>query len=362
MAVFGSVPTLLEAEQLELSAALFKGVFNKPALTQFHDIRTGIKGQTRIPILAAYNGLLGSIKTACDITPATGNMPITEKTWTPKFISDRVTQCYEPLMGSYIQWLMANGLGKENINNAAYWANFIVSMLQDAMMESLYLKAWLGDTALVAVTGNSVASGDVKYFTPIDGFWKQLIAIVTADTTKRVTITKNTAATNALQKFDSTDTTNQVVTGYFDSAFFRDADFRLRSLPVSELVIISTASISDQYIRERKAFTNIDLSYSRIENGMNVVQWNGIDVVEFNFLDRMLATYFQVTASSNTSTVNPHRFVLTTKKNLMIATEQESNFSELTTNYDTYHKLWYADFAHMLDAKVGLDNMVVVGY
>lgn len=364
MSIYGSVPSLLPADVQDLSTAVYKGVFGKPSLEQFHGVRTGIKGATRIPIMGGFSGLLGSIKADCDTTADVGSISTTAKQWSPKYISGRVTMCYEDLMGTYAQWLMANGLAKENLQNTGAFAQYATEMIGDALNEAVLRLAWLGDTGLSAGDTNGIDSGNVKYFTPIDGFWKQLVAIATSDTSKRIIITKNTGDTIANQAFTGTDTTNQVVTGYFTSAH-RNADLRLKSKNASEKIIIATDSMCEQYRAERKLASGIDAAYNRVENGIDTLMCDGVEVVPFSLLDRYLKAYFQVTASSKTTVINPHRFVLTTRAalaNLLIATEQTANLQELKVEYNSYHKTWFADYGFMLDAKVANDDAVMVGY
>ena len=344
-----------------MSEALLKGVFGKPSLSQIYGVRTGIKGQTRLAIMGNFNGLSGKVKADCAITTPSGTITASEKTWSPKFISDRFEMCYEDLMGTWMQWILANGLAKEDIGNSASLATFTTEMIQDAMVEAIHRLVVFGDTAAVAGTGNSISSGDLAYFTPIDGWWKQGLAIVAGDATKRITVARNAEITYADQKFDATDTTNQVVTGYLESAY-NTADFRLRGMNKSDLVYICTASLVDQYKAERKKASGIDLAYNRVEDGFDTVMCGGIEVVEYNFLDRMIKTYFD---DGGDAWFNPHRGILTTRANaanILVGTEQESNLSELSVDYDKYNKKWFADYGFMLDCKVGIDERVMMIY
>lgn len=359
--VLNSLPSLSKEETLVLSEMLQKGVFEKPALSQIYGVRTGIKADKRLPILGTYSGLTGYVKTGCSTTAAGGSISVTDKTWTPKYISDRYTMCFDDIMGGFLQYIMANGLSKEDPSTMnAEFMNYVATMLQDNILEGIHLKAVFGDTALVAGTNNSVPSGSAKYFTPFNGWWKQGLAIVAGDATKHVAVDRNAETTYADQKFDATDTTNQVVTGILESAY-NNADFRLRGLPKSDLVYICSASLVDQYKKERKLASGIDLAYTRVEQGFDTVQCGGIDVVEYNFLDRMIAAYFD----TGTAWINPHRGILTTRANaanILIGTEEESNLSELMIDYDKYQKLWFADYGFMLDCKVGINERVMMIY
>lgn len=361
MGIYGSVPSLLPADVASIKEGVFKGVYNKPALSQFHGVRTGIKGQTRIPIMGLFDGLLGSIKSDCDVTADSGTISVSEKTWTPKYVSGRIEMCYEDLMGTFWQWMSANGLSKENFGNTEFGL-YAQEILKDALYEMVLRLGWFGDTALVAGTNNSISAGNAKYFTPINGLWKQLVAIAVADTTKRVTIARNTQVTDVLQRFTSAETTAGIVTGYFTDAH-RYADQRLKDRKPSEKIIVCTDSIAEQYKAERKVASGIDLAYNRVENGIDTLNFDGIEVVPFAFLDRMIKAYYR--DATNAYSINPHRFILTTKgamANLLIGTEETSNLSELEADYSKRDKVWYADYGTMIDAKVANDDAVMVGY
>ena len=59
----------------------------------------------------------------------------------------------------------------------------------------------------------------------------------------------------------------------------------------------------------------------RVENGLRFVTINGIDVVAFNFQDRIIKSYL----NDGTAAVIPHRAILTTRKNLVIGCETVEN-------------------------------------
>lgn len=362
MGIYGSVPTLLPADVAALNTAIFKGVFNMPAISQFHRVENGIKANTRVPVLAEFNGLLGSIQDECDVAVDAGSIPISAKNWDPKYLSGRVTMCYTDLMGSFWQWLAGGGLSKENLQNTTAFATFAAEMLASALLKSIYRVAWFSDTAAVAGTGNSISAGNLKYFTAINGFWKQAVTILTANPTRRQTITKNSGATDVLQAFDATDTTNQVVTGYLTEAH-NNADFNFRALNNSDKIFICTDSIVTQLKREYKKASGIDMAYNRVEDGIDTVTCDGIEVVPFAFLDVIIKGYFR--NGANTASVLPHRFILTTKgalANLMIGTINQSDFSNLEQDYDKKAKEWYVDYGYDIDALIGVDDFISGGY
>lgn len=359
--IISSAPVLVKEQIKSISEAAFLKAFVNPDLNQFHSFQTGIKGQREIIILNEYfTGLSGQIKTDCDTTADSLTVASSTKTWDPKYISGRITECFDKLMGKFLQWGLKNGLKKEDLTDTDF-ANFIEGLMPNLLTETVMRLAYFGDTALVADTSNSVVAGNVKYFTPIDGFWKQILAIVAGDATKRVTLAKNAEATFVLQAFNSTDLTNKVVTSAFDSAWY-GADMRLRGLPKSELAFICTQTMVDQYEKERKSVTGIDLPYERVENGIDVLKYNGIDVIPFQFLDRMINAYFQNDTTTATAWVNPHRGFLVPKWLLTIGTEDVANLMEFDVFYDKRAKEYIIDYGFNIDAKIVLNPMIMSIY
>lgn len=352
-----SPPVLVKEQIKSINEAVKLAAFENPMMKQFHEIQSGIKGQREIIILNNYiSGLSGSNKTACDTTVDTVTVANSTKLWDPKYIGGRLSECFDNYMGKFIQWGLKNGLKKEDLTNTD-WANFIESLIPLFLQEITLRHAWFGDTAIVSGTGNNISAGNLKYFNVISGFWAQVLAIVAGDATKRVTIAKNAGASFALQIFDATDTTNQVVTNYFESMWY-GADMRLRGLPKSDLIFVATQSVVDQYERERKKATGFELPYKRIENGIDALAFNGIDVVPFQFLDRMINAYFQ----NGTKWFSPHRALLVPKTLLNIGTEEEANLSEFDPFYDKVSKSYFLDYGFMLDAKIVLDPLVMSAY
>jgi hypothetical protein len=217
--------------------------------------------------------------------------------------------------------------------------------------------AWLGNVSAETATNGGYLNNtvDPEYFTPLNGFWAQALSIVAADSTKRITIAKNAGTTFVNQAFTSADIDNKVITNTFESMIY-GADLRLRG--AKDKVIIATQSVVDQYARERKAVTNIDLAYERTESGIDTFKIDGIDVIPFQFLDRHIKLY----ENNGTKYNQPHRAIFTTKSNLQIGTEEASTFSELMPFYDKKSKQYIVDYAFNIDAKIAEDYMVMAAY
>lgn len=368
MALFDSSDLTLNREDIKkLSEAIMKAYYEKPGISEFHTLVSGIVHDKQIVILGLFEGLAGLAKTTCGGTPNPGTIGASEKTWTPKLIGDRFEDCFDNVLDTFFKWGLKSGYNKPDLT-ATEFALFIEERIADSIVESVYRHAWFGDTA--AANYNSSPAGiitngtSLAYFNVIDGMWKQIYAIVAADSDRKTgdissgvgITTRNGQSTFALQKFTATDTTNQVVTHTLEN-MITDADERLVA-GTDVPIFIVTKSVADQYKRERKAFANIDMAYERIESGILKLVCDGFDLYVFSFWDRMIKAY----ESNGTKYHLPHRIVFTTKSNLQIGTEQEKNLGEFDAFYDKYTEKYVIKFAYNLDAKVIQDDQIQVAY
>lgn len=367
MATITSPPTLKEQGIKSLSEVLMQETYMNPAFESIYNVKTGIKGQTQIGIMSKIvSGLSGYNRTSCDVTVDDATYTGSSKTWVPKFISSRRTQCWDTFSSTFFQWGMKNGIAREDLTGTD-WATFMAEVLPNEIQEMILRSIWFHDSAIVAGTNNHISAGNLKYFSTLDGYWKQLYAIV-AGSAARLTVnttvqTRNAAASFAAQAFTSADVTNRVVTALLDSMWY-GADLTLRATDKSKLAFYVTQSIADQYEKELKSVATIPLSYTRIETGVDVLMSNGIKVIPMNFWDRMITSYF-AKANTNIASYIPHRALLTvggSDGNLMIGTEDTTSLTSFDMFYDKATKSNIIDYGSFFDAKVGLDLMVQLGY
>ena len=359
MSVIDPTDVDFDGEQVKaLSEAIMTAVYSKPELKEFHTLVPGIKAKKQIIILGAL-GLVGKVTNGqCAPTTNPGTIEMSQKLWDPAYIEDRFVQCWKDLRESFWIWSLKTGVDKADLTGTDF-ANFLEERLADAMREAVLRLAWFGDTA--AANYNDSPAGfitngiDTDYFTPFNGLWKQIFAIATANTDQYKAITKNSAATYLLQRFDDTDTTNQVVTNLMQS-MLDDADTRLSE--ATDNIFYVTKSVADQYKRERKRATGIDLAYSRVEQGILSLEIDGVKIYAMTFWDRNIKDY----ENNGTKWHLPHRIVLAPKSNVQVGTEEESNLTELKPFYFEKDKEYYVDFGFNLDAKFVEDYKGMFAY
>lgn len=349
-----------------ISECIIEEVFAKPAITEFLTPYTGIKAKKQIAFLGRLDGLVGQKHDASACAPVenTAGINNTEKFWTPAYIDDRFSECSDNLLETFFVYSLKNGVQKQDLTSTDF-ADFFVERYRDEITEMFFRLVWFGDTAADDTDGGGifVTAGFVaKRWNAFDGIWKQLFAVVAADANRKTAglATKNAELTFALQAFDSTDTTNRVVTTMLQNLIF-NADYRLRDK--ADKIIIVTQSVADQYVRELEAGAGngIAQSFEMIQDGVSMMKRMGVTIYAFSFWDRMIQGYMR-TIATELNYYLPHRALLTTKSNIGFGTEEEGNLSDVDIFYDKKDKKTYFDFGANLDAKVLQDYMIQVAY
>lgn len=344
-------------EVMALSEAVFEATFINPVNTDFHTIVPGIVAKQQVAFLGLLT-LVGKAGAGCDPTDDTPTAPMTEKFWDPMAISLRISECYTDYNASFFIWSQNKGIKRADITNTDVF-NFIEERTNTALDDAKMRIAWFGDTDAANYSDSPagiVTDGiDVTFFNAIDGFWKQLYAIAAADVDRKtVTITKNAAATYALQKFDSTDTTNQLVTGYMET-MRTDADERLSDR--DDTIFIVTKTVYDQYLREIKE-GGTEAAWHTRQDGKKELMLDGIPVRKYSFWDRQIKAYF----NNGTKYYQPHRIIYTVRTNNQIGVEGESLMNEMDVHYDRTTKKSILDSEWLMDAMISEDYMLQLGY
>jgi hypothetical protein len=367
MAILNPANLTFNGEEIKaLSEGIMEDVFAKPAMTEFLTAYTGIKAKKQIAFLGRLNGLVGQKHDTSSCAPIENPAGITntEKFWTPAYIDDRFSECWDDLLETFFVYGLRNGIEKGDLT-ATDFATFFIDRYQDAIAEMFFRFVWFGDTAADDTAGGGVfvtAGFVAKRWDAFDGIWKQLFAIATA-TPARLTAglaTKNAQLSFALQEFNASDTTNRVVTNTLQNMIF-GADYRLRDK--SDKILLVTQSVADQYVRELEAAAGngIPQAFEYIQEGVSMMKRMGVTIYAFSFWDRTIRAY-QRTISTELNYYLPHRAILTTKDNLAFGTEEESNLSDVDVFFDKKDKKTYFDFGANLDAKVLQDYLVQVAY
>lgn len=342
----------------DLNEAIFEQVFVDRPVTDFHTIFTDVKAKQQIAYLGLL-GLVGKSGAGCDPSADSGSITMTEKFWDPKDIAVRFEECWKDLKEVFFVWGKNAGIKATDLTSTDY-LNFVEFRLADAVEKAKLRITWFGDTDAAnyddSPAGIIKNGTDLAYFNAIDGLWKQIYAIVATTAARKTAISPNAGGnTYANQIFNATDLTNKIAHTTFQ-AMIDNADERLRD--VENKIILCTWSMYNQYKKELKAYSAVESSYRLVQDGSRVLQYDGIDVIPFNFWDRTIKAYLD----NGTKYYQPHRALMTTKENLGIATESATAFGEIAVFYDPKSRKNITESLWKMDAKIVEDYMIQVAY
>jgi hypothetical protein len=350
-----STLTLNTAEAQSLAEVIQEQVYSKPELTRVHGVQTGVEMDKFIPILGKYT-MVGKIDPgSCGVNAEAGTIPTSEKTWTPKLISGRITHCQADIDKLLKFWKMSRIAAKtwEEVDNEMM--AFITDRVQDVLLESILRISEFGDTAAeVIASGGHLTAGTTKtYFNMLDGMWKQIAtdqALGAAAKSKYYTIPENAEATSEAQLTLAEDSALKVFRSLYENA---DSRIFEGNNPVFQV----TKSLFDnwQTFMENKSMV---FTLDRTEKGASQWQYRGIPIVVRADWDRMIRAYF----STGTAYYLPHRAILTDINNIPVGTSDSESLTSLDSFYDKVTKLHYIDFAYKIDQKNLQEALMAVAF
>ncbi len=329
--------------------------FGDPTLNELHDIEQGIKYNQQI-VFAGRMGLMGKTVTGC--TPnAVAGVALTEKTWTPVDMDFRLEHCSADVNAQDKLIRQMSKMNPDFYNviegSNSVVGNFLVAKVVEGFNENLLRQAWFEDTAAALTSGGGVfkVGTDLGFFNSYNGFFKQIFTEIPSTDAKYVAITKNAAASYALQTLASGDAIATL------RAMYLKADSRLLDSGNAQFYV--TRTIFDGYLNDLESIQNTGGGNTVInENGQISLTYRGIPVVKMDVWDRVIAAY----QDNGTKWNLPHRAVLSTPMNLKIGTLATDDFGALDAFYDQYHKVNVIDGVYTMDAKLLEKYLTVAAY
>tara|TARA_R110002167_G_scaffold81296_2_gene222680 strand:+ start:13022 stop:14083 length:1062 start_codon:yes stop_codon:yes gene_type:complete len=346
-----SALTLAAEEATEVSQLILEREFVNGALSQNHDIHTGILYKTQIPFAGK---LSDAVKKSTGCTPnAGGAVALSQKYWDPEIFDVRFTHCAADLSKLFKLFQKESRINPDYFNkDGSQEMAMIYSLVAQMLRETLPVKVWFSDTAADDVDGSGVfTSGtDLDLYNVFDGLFKQLFASITDGSTYHVDIAKNAGANYAAQALAADDAYNTLL------AMRNKADERLLEDPAAKFYI--TRSLADNY-RDTLRTKTLTAGFIEItENGKSQLMFDGIPVEVMYVWDRTI----KALQDNETKWNIPHRALLTTPDNIPVGTVAESDFETLDSFYDKTLKSNITDVAFSLDAKFLETYMAVFAY
>lgn len=333
----------------EAMAGIIEPAFYTPELTEFHTIMQDIVAKQQI----AFLGRLSKVTQAdagCGTGMLSKEIAITEKYWDPTAVKIWLSQCASDLEQTFYVWGLSKGIAKYDLTKGDF-IDFAMEVMTSAVKEDALRLAWFGDKAADTIANGSFLgnAGDVPFYSPIDGFWKQIFDAVTATTMKKIAVSVNanaTYATQALGATDAYDTFRKMLEG---------ADSRLKSEP--NKMFLCTTSMFDNWLTYKET-KNIDLSFVRQEKGFKTDIYRGVPIIAVDAWDRAIDSDM----NNGTKWILPHRAVLTTKENLMVGLDAASAVTDFKVFLDDVTEITHMKGGYKLDVKVMHDFMAIAAY
>lgn len=345
--------TLNTNEAQSLSECIQEQVYQKPELTQVHEVLTGVEQDRYIPILGKY-GIVGKVDPgACNNNNVTGTIPTSQKTWTPKLISFKLAHCQADLPDLLKFWKKSRIAAKtwEEVDNEMM--AFINDRVSDSVLESIFRIAEFGDTAaeVVGSGGYLTAGTDKTYFNMLSGLWKQIFTDQAGSALAyRYTIDENAAATKELQLTLAADTALKALRAMYNKIDTRAFE---GNTPVFQI----TKSLFDNwqdFLEDKSMVFMLD----RTEQGATRWSYRGVPIVVRKDWDRTIKAYHDL----GTTYYLPHRAILTDIANIPIGTSDSESLTTLNSWYSLDDEKHYIKVAYKLDMKILQEALMAVAY
>lgn len=329
-----------------------KKAFMLPEVQQLHTIYPGIVAKTQIGI-AGRMPMTGKAKSGCSFTADNAEVPFIEKEWDPKKFEIAMAQCVDNMDNTFWNFHLAAGKDNPDLTAADSFQAWFAGQFDEASLASVLRHVWFGDTAAANYSDSpaGVITDGVSeaYVNVINGFWKQLFAIGTADSDRVYTISENSGVSYAAQALaaDKAKTVFQNLRQGADDRLYDDDD----------AVILCTKSLALNYANTL-AGTAVESSFKRIEGGYSGLSYDGVPVIAVSFWDR------EIKALHDNGTVyyRPHRAVYCNKANLGISLDGEDAFASYNEWFSEDNGEYRVRALWKMDAKVFDDEAVQLAY
>jgi hypothetical protein len=341
-------------EVRDFAEAVIESLYDYPLLNTYMTVVGGVKAKQQIALIGHLHKIT-RLDPGCGQGQYTPNIPMSEKYWNPVDLKIWLNMCWKDFLATFMVYYENVKTEKADLTTTQIFSEWLVKDVDNAANEDIVRIAWFADTAVG--TGDLSSTAAVADYNQINGLWKQIFAIAALHTNQRVVIAENAGTDKAGQQFNNDDTIAKTATGYFQSLIF-NADTRLRSR--ADGIILSTRSLTDQYIRERMSFANIDMSYTRTETGILTLQIMGVPVYVVDQWDRVI----QADLVNTTTYHIPHRAVYTVKSNLQVGIDGPAgnDFTDWAVFFDQMTETSNIKGLYKMDAKVIEDYLVQVAY
>ena len=337
----------------EVNKLIFKDVLAADRIGSLLNVFRNVYNGDKVGLVGEF-GLLGLAGSGCSPTYGNDQIATTEKEWAIAAWEIAEKICYADLENTLVKYTLENGTNIADLTDNDYLEEVVVPRLELAMMKMYIRLAFFGDTNAAAVASGGVITNaaDVPYFTLTNGIWQQLFTLATADPTKVVTITANSAVSKAAQ---IAGLPSEVIADL--DALIAAAPPKLRQLSDQVIYITQTiATALEQALLANR--TGSELNWTETFAGIREGYYRGIKLRVVPMFDEIIQSY-----EGDGTTYNlPHRAIYTTERNLALGVNGRDEFAELDIFFDRTTRLNHIYATDKLGALVLDDDLVVVAF
>ena len=337
-------------EARDIGEAVIESIFENPAVADLMTVYDGIVTKKQIPFLGTLSKITKK-DAGCGSGVSANNIPMTEKFWEPENLKIWLQLCAEDLLNSF--WVYAQKLGMDRSDvTGTTIASFVVERMTAAAQEDLLRIIWFNDKAADNVSGGGVITNGVSLtdYDIIDGLWKQIFDVVTANAARKTAISENAGVSKVAQL--------NLAAGKAFTTFQKmmaAADSRLKSAP--DKILLCTTTLLENYAVYLET-QGTDASFIRIENGYSTLRFRNVTIYGIDFWDRTIQADFD----NGTTYDLPHRALLTTKMNLAVGSDKLADAESFKVYYSEDTELNNFKGKYRVDAKLLQDYLIQAAY
>lgn len=331
-----------------LSEMVFDETLRNSDINAIHTIYPNIVTKKEIGFIGS-GGLVGVANQGCNPTAQPWQINTRKATFDPKAWEVLIHECWTDLQDTAVVYSLRTGTDISDFTNTDYM-NILLEVLGNSMRQFWWRLYWFNDIDAKNVTDSGLITDgvDTKFFNIINGFWKQIILQVTANTKQRVTITENAGATYKDQYVEPA-----AAKEYFKELRF-SAPLILRQQ--TDGFIISSQMLYDAYKMSFQDTCCLESARVALLNGMETLSIDGVPIIPITEFDTIIQSY----ENTGTKWNNPNRAVYTTKAVLAAGIDNPNAFDDLKVWYDLNTRLVKIEGMGQSDAVLANPDMLQV--
>ena len=335
----------------DLNELMYLATIKGSDFGMFHDVHTGIVSGEEIGWLGEM-GMIGKVSRGCSPANDTVSVNTVKKIWSPKEFDVRMPQCYTDLAATMGVYARRNGTDVADLTGTDYMR--VIEMLAGEAFRKFMWRLWLADTtaAYVADAGTITAAFDLNFLKIVDGYWKQIAAIVAAAPSQQTTLAANGEATKALQF--SALTPQLAYEALLNASYAATTELKQQPNKIG----IITRYFAEQAMKHFQSLHYNESEYRNVVDGIQTLRVNGIDyAISDDWTQQILAVH-----DLSTTYFKPHRAIISTKENLAFGIPTSDMFGYFKSFFVDKDRTNYIDMIDHVDVKVLQDKLIQVIY